>query len=246
MKRVLIALAAATALASITARAAELGEPQGRFRQLDHVFLIIMENQTNTDILGNANAPFINAYAKVANQATNYFAVGHPSAPNYLEIVGGSNFGVPNDFWPNWVNKGCIDNAPGSTGCNNAVTPIAVAGFDNAVVATATNSSQCNGQVTITGTPTPNNCALRNYPAAFYTPKSIADQLVAKHKSWKTYQESLPTVEPGVFGINYSDGAWSNLSPSQSLDRVPFRSSMLSSTTHSPIFVISNLARMIN
>jgi len=51
MKRVLIALAAATALASITARAAELGEPQGRFRQLDHVFLIIMENQTNTDIL---------------------------------------------------------------------------------------------------------------------------------------------------------------------------------------------------
>src|ERR1035437_2276821 len=106
MKRVLIALAAATALASITARAAELGEPQGRFRQLDHVFLIIMENQTNTDILGNANAPFINAYAKVANQATNYFAVGHPSAPNYLEIVGGSNFGVPNDFWPNWVNKG--------------------------------------------------------------------------------------------------------------------------------------------
>jgi hypothetical protein len=47
----------------------------------------MMENQTNTDILNNPNAPFINWYASVANQATNYFAVGHPSAPNYLEII---------------------------------------------------------------------------------------------------------------------------------------------------------------
>jgi hypothetical protein len=63
--------------------------------------------------------------------------------------------------------------------------------------------------------PVPNNCALRNYPAARFTPKSIADQLVEKGKSWKTYQESLPTVLPGVFGINYSDGEWSNLSPAE-------------------------------
>jgi hypothetical protein len=210
-----IAIAAATAitLTAGIADAAEPGSPQGTFGRLDHVFLIIMENETNTDILGNPNAPFINAYAKVANQATNYFAVGHPSAPNYLEIVGGSNFGVSNDFWPNWVGAGCIDNAPGSTGCVNPITPIAVAGTDNAVVATATKSTDCNGQVTISGTPVPNNCALRDYPAKMFTPKSIADQLVEKRKSWQTYQESLPTVAPGVFGINYSDGAFSNLSP---------------------------------
>jgi hypothetical protein len=209
----LVAAAAAIGLATGIAHAAEPGTPQDTFGRLDHVLLIIMENQTNTDILGNPNAPFINAYAQVANQATNYFAVGHPSAPNYLELVGGSNFGVADDFWPNWVNTGCIDNSPGSTGCVNAVTPIAVAGIDNAVVATATKSTDCNGQVTLTGAPVPNNCALRNYPARFFTPKSIADQLVAKHKSWKTYQESLPSVAPGVFGITYSDGAFSNLSP---------------------------------
>ena len=88
-----MALAGAAALVNVAADAAELGVPSSRFGRLDHVFLIIMENQTNTDILGNPNAPFINSYAKIANQATNYFAVGHPSAPNYLEIVGGSNFG---------------------------------------------------------------------------------------------------------------------------------------------------------
>ncbi len=214
MKRTLIALAAATALAGGAAHASELNVPQSHFGRLDHVFLIIMENETDTDILGNANAPFINHYASIANQATNYFAVGHPSAPNYLEIVGGSNFGLTNDFWPSWVGTGCQDNAPGSTGCNNALNPIAVAGFDNPVVATAT-TTQCNGQFfpPFTGTPAPNNCALRDYPALFFTPKSIADQLVAKHMTWKSYQESLSTVAPGVFGVNYADGMLSNLSP---------------------------------
>jgi hypothetical protein len=209
----MFAVAAAAMLAAAAASAAELEVPSDTFGKLDHVFLIIMENQTNTDILGNLNAPFINAYAKVANQETNYFAVGHPSAPNYLEITGGSNFGVPNDYWPNWIKTGCIDHAPGSTGCVNAVKPIAVPGKDNPVVATAKNSTECNGQITITGKPAPNNCALYNYPATTFTPKSIADQLVAVKKTWATYQESLPTVEPGVDQINYSDGSWSNLSP---------------------------------
>ncbi|MBO0737554.1 MAG: phosphoesterase [Alphaproteobacteria bacterium] len=208
--KLLFAAAAATLAAATATSAAELGVPPNTFGTLDHVFLIIMENQTDTDILGNPNAPFINGYAKVANQATNYFAVGHPSAPNYLEMMGGSNFGVPNDYWPNWVNTGCVDNAPGSTGCDNAVTPIAVAGVDNPVAATAATSTQCNGQITITGTPAPNDCALYDYPSATFTPKSIADQLVSQQKSWKTYQESLPSV---VSGINYSDGTSSNLSP---------------------------------
>ena len=35
--------------------------------------------------------------ADEVNLADNYFAVGHPSLTNYLEIVGGSNFGVRSD-----------------------------------------------------------------------------------------------------------------------------------------------------
>jgi hypothetical protein len=213
LKSTVLALVAATAVTIAVCPAAELNVPRSRFGGFDHVFLIMMENETDTDILGNANAPFINAYAQTANRATNYFAVGHPSAPNYLEIIGGSNFGLTNDYWPNWPNGGCVDNLPGSTGCKNAFTPVSAAGTDNPVVATAKSSSDCNGQITITGAPTPNNCALYNYPAAYFTPKSIADQLVQKGMSWKSYQESLPTVVPGVYGVNYSDGAFSSLSP---------------------------------
>src|SRR5579863_80152 len=132
MKNVIRALIiATTSLTGATAFAFEGQVPFNHFGHLDHIYLIIMENQTNTDILGSANAPFINAYAKAANQATNYFAVGHPSAPNYLEIIGGSNFNLTSDYWPNWPGKGCVDNDSKSTGCANAFTPISDPGMDN-------------------------------------------------------------------------------------------------------------------
>lgn len=239
MKRAEMLVAMAMALVWGSSQAVEKDVPLSKFGHLDHVFLILMENQTDTVILGSPHAPFINAYAKLANQAANYFAVGHPSAPNYLEIVGGSNFGLTNDFWPNWVGKGCVDNAPNSTGCNNPFTPIADAGVDNAVVATATEAGQCNGEVSVTGQPAPNNCALRNYPAARFTPKSIADQLVATHRNWKTYQESLPGVVPGVFGVNYSDGMWSNLSDANVFATGPIQK--LYAVKHNPFAYFRNI-----
>ena len=39
---------------------------------LDHVWVIMMENHSYSQILNNPNAPFTNQYAKSANLATNY------------------------------------------------------------------------------------------------------------------------------------------------------------------------------
>ena len=247
IKKTLLTVAA-TALAAGTTGAATQPDPQCNFGGFDHVFLIMMENQTNTDILGNPNAPFINQYAPTVNQATDYFAVGHPSAPNYLEITGGSNFGLTGDYWPVWANGfGCQDNAP-SSGCGGAFTPISISGVDNPVVATATTATDCNGQISLGGNPpVAHNCALRNYPAARFTPKSIADQLVARGMSWKTYQESLPTVVPGVFGINYSDGEWSNLSPADVFEvdggppTAPTNIQKLYAVKHNPFAYFENI-----
>lgn len=212
------AAAVATGIEIGTVHANELPIPRAGFA-LDHVFLIMMENHTSTEIIGNPNLPFVNAYAKVANYATNYYAVGHPSLPNYLEIIGGSNFGVNGDVLLNWANGGCIDNES-STGKCSGVQPISTAGFDNPVIATATpGSSECNGQIHTTPNPNPvqYNCARYTYLATTYVPKTIAHQLVAAHQTWKTYQEDLPTVQPGVNGVNYSDGELSNLSPASVL-----------------------------
>ncbi|MGC1451031.1 MAG: phosphoesterase, partial [Candidatus Sulfotelmatobacter sp.] len=102
MKKATLVLGLATALAG-TLMAQERSTPRG-IPHLDHVFVIMMENHGYSQIVGNPNAPFANQYAKSANAATNYFAVGHPSSTNYLEIVGASNFGVRSDNAPDWHN----------------------------------------------------------------------------------------------------------------------------------------------
>ncbi len=62
--------------------------------QLDHVFLIYMENKGVDDIVGSPNAPYINSLIDHNGYADNYFALGHPSDPNYIRPMGGSDFGL--------------------------------------------------------------------------------------------------------------------------------------------------------
>src|SRR5258707_8413126 len=122
--------------------AAEGPVPKG-VRHLDHVFVIMMENHGYSQIVNNPNAPFTNQYAKSANSATNYFAVAHPSLTNYLEVVGGSNFGVLNDNSPDWHNTACQSNLETSTpsleGAPNTC-PIAGSGLDAATPAVDTTN----------------------------------------------------------------------------------------------------------
>jgi phosphatidylinositol-3-phosphatase len=91
------------ALATSAAFAQEGAVPK-EVPHLDPVFVIMMENHGYSQVLNNPNAPFVNRYARRANLATNYFAVAHPSLTNYLEVVGGSNFGVLSVRWKAGLN----------------------------------------------------------------------------------------------------------------------------------------------
>ncbi len=62
-----------------------------------HIVEIMMENTSFSTIIGNPNAPQINALAREYGLATNYFGVTHPSEPNYMANIAGSNFGVQDD-----------------------------------------------------------------------------------------------------------------------------------------------------
>lgn len=178
-----IALAASMSAAVIAwPTFADQGKVPQKMPRLDHVFLIMMENHSYSEIYKSPNAPFITALAESANLATNYLGVGHPSLTNYLEVVGGSNFGIESDNPPNWHGL-----APGAS----KVNPIAGTGTDLATVSTT-------------------NPSVIEFPAAPYVGKTIADQLVAAGKSWKSYQESLPATGL-VDGVNNSDGIYSNL-----------------------------------
>ena len=61
---------------------------------LDHVFLVYMENHGTNDIIGSPNAPYINSLVNAYGYAQNYYALTHPSMPNYWPILGGSDFGL--------------------------------------------------------------------------------------------------------------------------------------------------------
>jgi hypothetical protein len=62
-----------------------------------HIFVILMENEESTSIIGSGAAPSINALARQYGLATSYTAVSHPSEPNYLAIWSGSTQGVTDD-----------------------------------------------------------------------------------------------------------------------------------------------------
>ena len=71
--------------------------PGGGLSAIKHVFVIVMENEEATSIIGNSAAPYINSLAASYGLATNYTAVAHPSEPNYLALWSGSTQGVTDD-----------------------------------------------------------------------------------------------------------------------------------------------------
>ena len=181
--------------------------PEG-VRHLDHVFVIMMENHGYSQIMNNPNAPFINELARSANLATNYFAIGHPSLTNYLEVVGGSNFGVQSDHNADWHNASCANNlVTGVANTDNPPTsnicPISGTGTDAVTPAidTSNETQGLPGFINIDG--------IQSIPAAAnISGKTIADQLFEARLNWKSYQEDLP-VE-GADRVNYSDGVYTN------------------------------------
>jgi phosphatidylinositol-3-phosphatase len=192
---------------------AEENEHSKGVRHLNHVFVIMMENHYIGEILGNPNAPFITSYAASANLANNYFAVGHPSLTNYLEVVGASNFGIINDDSPDWHNANCVPNIvsgiPADESASTNTCPISGSGMDAPTPAVDTTNE---------GTPQE---PVYNDPlaAAFTQGISIADQLVQVGKSWKSYQENLPPY--GADGVNNSDGLVSDKKGTQAEPGMP-------------------------
>ena len=63
----------------------------------DHVVIVIEENHSYAQIIGSAQAPYINSLAQQGALFTNSFGVTHPSEPNYLALFSGSTQGVTDD-----------------------------------------------------------------------------------------------------------------------------------------------------
>ena len=66
----------------------------------DHVVIVIEENKSFEQIIGNSIAPFINELSKRGVLFTQSYGISHPSQPNYLALFSGSTQGIGSDTCP--------------------------------------------------------------------------------------------------------------------------------------------------
>ena len=220
IKRAVSLLLSAVLTAALTPQVK--GQQGKGIRHLDRVFVIVMENHGYQQVAGNPNEPYLNSLiaSKKVNLATNYFAVGHPSLTNYLEIVGGSNFGIRSDNDPAWHDNACTPNLiSGAVNADNAggnapgtitldtgnICPIAGTGKDAFTEAVDNWNEVTPGVFNFLA----NVDGVKSFSAAPTVGKTIADQLAEAGLSWKSYQENLPVT--GADRVNYANGTVSNV-----------------------------------
>ncbi|MFL7868898.1 MAG: alkaline phosphatase family protein, partial [Anaerolineales bacterium] len=65
--------------------------------QFEHIVLILFENKEFGSVIGNPTMPLFNRLARDYTLLTQYYAVRHPSLPNYIALIGGDTFGIHSD-----------------------------------------------------------------------------------------------------------------------------------------------------
>jgi len=96
----------AVGLGLAAGQGAAWAQPAAPAPSLDHVFLIMEENNGYQDVIGNAAAPNLNYLAKTFGVETDYFGVSPCcSESNYVGLLGGNTFTVNSDdaYWKNKV-----------------------------------------------------------------------------------------------------------------------------------------------
>ncbi len=71
-----------------------------------HIIILVFENREFGFVIGNNQMPNYNCWAGEYTLLTQYYAITHPSLPNYIALLGGDTFGIDRTC------SGCFVNAP--------------------------------------------------------------------------------------------------------------------------------------
>ncbi len=71
----------------------------------DHIIMIMFENQNYQQVIGNKELPTFNQLAAQNVLLTHYYAVAHPSLPNYIALMGGNTFGITSNCTNCFINQ---------------------------------------------------------------------------------------------------------------------------------------------
>lgn len=86
----------AAAVLACSALAAAFAQGQAP-KPFDHLFLIVLENRSYRQVIGNPNMPELNRLAKRYGLAADAHGVAHPSLPNYVALISGGTWGSHSD-----------------------------------------------------------------------------------------------------------------------------------------------------
>ncbi len=82
--------AAALALAALAPATVVAHSPEsGAHAAVKRIFVIMLENHSQSTVIGDPNAPNLTKLAAAHGQATDYYGVTHPSQPNYVAAITG-------------------------------------------------------------------------------------------------------------------------------------------------------------
>lgn len=187
--------AALAALAGLAASGAQAHTP--KLPHPDKIVIVMMENKDYGEIVGSANAPFINnSLIKGGLLYSNSHAIEHPSQPNYLDFFSGSNQGVNsgNGTLANKYNfpakaayydslvAGCLANPT----CSSSATLAALQG----AAATYHLYASLYGTLAV-GDAFPNSTNFNIAGGAPFTTDNLAAELRSQGKSFVEYSDGL-------------------------------------------------------
>ena len=95
MRRMVIALSAAVSglIASAVVAASPTAAPEAALAAPSPVVVIFMENKERSSIENSADADYLKSFEANGTSFTHYYAITHPSLPNYLAFASGSTKG---------------------------------------------------------------------------------------------------------------------------------------------------------
>ena len=78
--------------------------PTPAIPRFDHIVVVVLENKEFGTVIGNSQMPFFNRLGEQYTLLTQYYAITHPSLPNYLALIAGDTFGIARDCTDCWIN----------------------------------------------------------------------------------------------------------------------------------------------
>lgn len=129
----------------------------------DHVVVVVEENSSFTDVIGSADAPFINSLAASGASLTGMHGITHPSQPNYLHLFSGSNQGQTSNTMPTGV-------------------PFTTANLGGALVAAGRSFAGYSQSLPAVG-----------FQGEAYSDTPGVNQYVRKHNPWMNWLAASPT-----------------------------------------------------